>query len=358
MIQGHRFEDTPSLLGRTITGVRPGQALRYAELTAREKRDYLFDEGVRPTAYERFPGEARPDVIPGLVQFTGSAWESITSHLLARTLTRESDELETPKPKLFHTYGATAEILFTPEADTPYTGLLGETAPGLARFSYAGPVRGVGVVPGLGWKFPVAGDRPSENAVFMRKLDRQQPVSRFLSTDSHNSVFQHPFTNILPLPRQVNLVMRVVKRRFERVVAEGRGLHQPVDNLARVHGDGRPVPAADVRAPHRLILAPTAEVQERSDPTIDFRDDLARNVPAGTRIYEVFALDEEEEQALRDRTAGGGGRPGRVRLEALLPGARRIGTVTTESEFIASKYGDYRLFFQHNRHFLRPELAG
>ena len=32
------------------------------------------------------------------------------------------------------------------------------------------------------------------------------------------------------------------------------------------------------------------------------------------------------------------------------------GTLTTKSEFIASKYGDYRLFFKHNDAFLRAEL--
>ena len=117
MVQGHRFEDTPSIVGREITTVRPGQTLRYSELTGREKRDYLFDQGIQPTAYEKFPGEARPEVIPGIVQFTGSAWESITNHLLAETLIRESDELERPKPKLFHTYGTTAKILFTPQPD-------------------------------------------------------------------------------------------------------------------------------------------------------------------------------------------------------------------------------------------------
>ena len=43
-------------------------------------------------------------------------------------------------------------------------------------------------------------------------------------------------------------------------------------------------------------------------------------------------------------------------LDGLAARARRIGSLTTESPFIASKYGDYRLFFKHSHAFLREEL--
>src|SRR5215510_14561650 len=187
-------EDTPSIIDREITSFR-GQRLRYRDLTGPEKRDYLFDAGIRPTAYG---GDGMPDVHGGVVQFAGSALSSLAHHLLATTLTRVSDELATPKPKLFHTYGATAKIAFAPAPATPYTGMFSHHVHGLARFSYAGPVAGVGIVPGLGLKFPLDGDHPSRNLVVMRMLDPQ----------SRHSVFQHVFTNILPTPRFTNFVMR------------------------------------------------------------------------------------------------------------------------------------------------------
>ncbi|MDP2658285.1 MAG: hypothetical protein Q8O78_07720, partial [Candidatus Deferrimicrobium sp.] len=316
---------------------RGGQRLAYGDLTGREKRDYLFDAGIRATAYANEPGGSRPDVRQGLLQFTASALNSIAHHLLVETVTRSSDELETPKPKLFHSYGTTAKIVFTPGPGTPYTGIFGEQAWGLARFSYAGPVVGIGVVPGLGLKFPVDGDRPSENVVVMRMLDPQ----------SQHSVFENAFTNILPVPRFTNLVMRAVKARFETVVVEGRGLHQPVENLARVHPSGLPVDGA-LRAPYRVIFVPTEAARRASNPALDFRDDLAQSIPSGTTIYEVLALDEAREAALL--------KTGAADLDELIPHAERIGTVTTESEFIASKYGDYRLFFKHSDVFLRKEL--
>ena len=36
-------------------------------------------------------------------------------------------------------------------------------------------------------------------------------------------------------------------------------------------------------------------------------------------------------------------------------GAQRIGGVTTEAEFVASMYGDYRLFFKHSDRFIRED---
>ena len=349
MVPQARFEDTPSIVHCEITSVRAGERLRYGQLTGREKRDYLFDEGIRPTAYANYPDEGQPPVTTGIVQFSRSALKSVANHLLGQTLTRIGDELESPKPKLFHTYGATAKIVSVPKpAAARYTGLFAVPAAGLARFSYAGPVLGVGVVPGLGLKFPVDGDNPSANLVAMRMLDRQQPFWRYFGTRSHNSVFQHAFTNILPQPRFTNLVMRAVNKRFETVVLTGKGLHQPVDGLARLCPDGTPVPSDRLAAPYRLIFRPTAQARAASNPTIDFRDDLAKNIPVGMPIYDVLALDESEEHQLRRR--------GNATVEALQSCAVEIGTIITESEFIASKYGDYRLFFRHNDRFLREEF--
>jgi len=110
MITNATYRDTPSIIHDEITTVRTGQRLTYSELTGPEKCDYLFNAGIRPTAYENYQGETRPEVFSGIVQFSKSALESIANHLLSQSLTRVGDELEVPKPKLFHTYGTTAKI--------------------------------------------------------------------------------------------------------------------------------------------------------------------------------------------------------------------------------------------------------
>lgn len=335
-----RIEDTPSIINRRITTARPGQSLAYSELTSSEKRDYLFDQGIRPTAYQK--GDM-PDVQGGVLHFAEAALKTYEHHSLAQTLTRVSDELDPPKLKLFHTYGSTAKIRFVPEPNTGYTGLFREKCCGLGRFSYAGPVVGVGVVPAFGLKLLVDGDHPSENLVVMRMLDSQQ--SHLPLTRKH-SVFQNAFTNILPNPHLTNLVMQVVKERFETVVEKGTGLHQPGNNLAAVRSNGQG--EVNPLAPYRLIFSPTAEARRLSNAEMDFRDDLAQNIPSGTVIYNVFALDQTEEKKLiADHIS---------EVEDLLSHARRIGAIATESEFIASAYGDYRLFFKHNATFMRKDL--
>src|SRR6266849_5407131 len=128
--------DTPSIVGQQITSFRGGQSLTYSQLTAVEKRDYLFEAGIRATAHTTLP-----DVTLGVPLFLGSALDSFAHHVLRDTVTRVGDELETPKHKLFHTYGTTAKIRFTPDQASIYTGLFAETARGLLRFSYAGPLR-------------------------------------------------------------------------------------------------------------------------------------------------------------------------------------------------------------------------
>lgn len=339
----HRFEDTPSIIHKFEATTLPN-GKKYSELSALEKRDYLFEEGVRPTAYQNYKGEERPSAVLGMTQFAKSAFRALQSEALSKSLTFASDEFLEPTQKLIHTYGTTAKIVFEPEPNTPYTGIFSDRALGLGRFSYGGPVLAIGVVPALALKLPIDGDRASENIIVMNKLDRQQPFWHFFSKHSHNSVFQNRFTNILPNPRVTNLIIRTINDRFKTVVQDGTVLRQPVESVASIHTNGNPVPADQVNVPYRLIFSPTKEAVESSDPKIDFRDDLARNIKAGTTIYEVYALTESEEKDLN--------RAGISKLDGLLAGAKRIGTLTTESEFIASKWGDYRMFFKHSDRFI------
>jgi hypothetical protein len=282
-----------------------------------------------------------------MTQFAKSAFKALQSEALSKSLTFASDEFLEPRQKIIHTYGTTAKIIFEPDPTTPYTGIFSERAPGLARFSYAGPVLAIGVVPALALKFPLDGNRHSENMVVLNKLDRQQPFWHFFSKHSYNSVFQNPFSNIIPTPRWTNLIIRTINDRFKTVVQEGTVLRQPVEGVASIHTSGTLVPADQVNAPYRLIFSPANEAARSSDPTIDFRDDLGRNIRTGTAIYDIYGLSESEEKDLN--------RAGISKVDGLLKGARKIGTLKTESEFIASKYGDYRLFFKHSDRFIREE---
>jgi hypothetical protein len=78
------------------------------------------------------------------------------------------------------------------------------------------------------------------------------------------------------------------------------------------------------RAPFEMIFQPTKEVQQSSDPTPDFRIKL-RAIPAGATLFRVLARDTEGDETTTE-----------------------IGVIRTASPFKSSRYGDERLFFQHD----------
>ncbi|MGI8915104.1 MAG: hypothetical protein ACR2JY_15180 [Chloroflexota bacterium] len=64
--------DAPSIIDREITDFRGGVTLRYSNLTACEKRDYLFEAGIRATAYANDQRSSLLDIHYGLLQFAES----------------------------------------------------------------------------------------------------------------------------------------------------------------------------------------------------------------------------------------------------------------------------------------------
>lgn len=54
------------------------------------------------------------DIRLSLVKFERSALNSIVYNLWSDSMIHSSDEFKESKPKLFHTYGTTAKVVFTP----------------------------------------------------------------------------------------------------------------------------------------------------------------------------------------------------------------------------------------------------
>jgi len=73
------YQNTPSIIAQEITSFRGGQRLAYGDLTGPEKRDYLFDAGIRATTYANEPAGSRPGRLPGGRSGPGS----LSSHLRA-----------------------------------------------------------------------------------------------------------------------------------------------------------------------------------------------------------------------------------------------------------------------------------
>ena len=93
-----------------------------------------------------------------------------------------------------------------------------------------------------------------------------------------------------------------------------------VNHVATVDRNGTEV--HNVISPYQIFFQP-ADGLHLNDTAADFRAELAK-IPLGTKLYDVFATMNEH-----------------VTKPIL------VGSVITESPFIASEYSDRKLYFQH-----------
>lgn len=224
---------------------------------------------------------------------------------LRPTVLRTSDEMPEGRVKAIHTFGSVAPVVFEPAADSPYTGIFsGETAYGIARISLAVPPK-LGFIPGMALKFFVDG-KPSVNLLVMNSITAQKDPN----------IFSKTFSNVVPGP--VGVVQKLLSFRFSSVVEDPTRIS--LVRAAELRTDGTVEEAPEV--PERIYLVPTPEAAQYTpaDSKADFRSQL-KSIPVGTKLYDVYG-----------ETAGR---------------QVRIGTLTTLGAFLASAYGDERLFFHH-----------
>jgi len=222
-----------------------------------------------------------------------------------------SDELPEGREKLLHRHGCVARVrldITHPQA----SGLLGTGGSGLMRLSDA---TGGGVLtPALALKLPVDG-RPSQNffALPMQHRDPKDP-----------SFWSVPLSNAAPPPRKFDA--KLLAGRFEATTqslgaTRAHAIYLPLHGLASIGADGVAIGQAVV--PDRLELHASPEAQASHDPSLDWRVSAAQ-LTAGTCLYEVRLAATLEEAAVP------------------------VGAISLASELVASRYGDERLFFQHD----------
>jgi hypothetical protein len=279
----------------------------YESWSAAKKQDFLWHERILISQYKTLPPLKGIDVI-GLF---------LTA--LRKKMDRKSDQAPEKWEKAIHAHGSVAKIKFIPTADTPFTGLFQGVDYGLLRVSVTGDPSDRGFAPGLAIKFLVNG-HPSENVSALVSLTGQG--------DNYN-FFANEFSNIVPVVRQVgpkliNLIFRRVSRYPTKISME---------DCSRIRQSGETV--AEPHAPDQIFLVPTQAVQGSEQPH-DFREHVA-TIPAGTTVFEVYGVDPKKLAGDSTTTAG-------YRQQAQL-----IGHMVTNSEFVASFYGDSQLFFRHQR---------
>ena len=273
---------------------------RYRALDAETKRARLW-RAVSSEPYDQLPPIGGQGITAkGIRETLSILWDHAT---LAQSFDLAED-VRPDREKVFHPHGTVAQVRFEPDPATPYTGIWRSGAAGMARLSLAADDRQY--IAGVAVKLFVDG-RPSVNLHAIPGLDAQQ--SRDFFERSPSSAIADPSSAKF---RFANFLLRRVANPTRRSVA------------AMGTTDARGNAIADARSPASIRFAPRENLRFPADTQRDFRSELG-DIRSGEVLYDVYgrASDDAPEQ--------------------------RIGAIRLESRFVASRFGDRRLSFQHQR---------
>lgn len=236
----------------------------------------------------------------------------LMKRLINRAFLRKSfvqdDDVRPPRMKAFHAYGTVAKIQFIADGHHPFTGIFATGGLGFIRASLA--VGMPNYSPAVAIKFLLDGAHPSENLLLHQSLDTQASRDFFERAPTNHTLNPITFPNTLMLP-----VLKFWLSKISNPIEM-----QLVDHLAKVTDDGSVVERP--RAPETVYLYDGEDVHNDPASTDDFRSILAE-IPSGSLIYRMYGKESR--------------------------GAKQvyIGTITTESGFVASEFGDCILAFRH-----------
>lgn len=254
---------------------------------------------IEKTAYQDYPAKG-----PGFFDFL----QLIRWRFLVPSFEHAADELPEKRKKVIHPFGSVGKTRWIPKGESPYSGLFETGAIGLIRLSLA--IDGGSFTPGIGLKLLVDGE-PSVNLVAMNSLDGQGENLNF---------FEKPLRTKIGPPQSgvLRLLVGPFTKAIEFINPDTSPFKLPVDHFARLYPDGKKVEL--VKAPDILVFTALQGIQQ--DPT-DLRDhrDKLKALGPGQVLYQVFTNNNESRKIIAE--------------------------IVLDSIFIASDYGDNRLFFQH-----------
>ena len=292
----------------------PSSPPDYESWLAVDKQNFLWEQGILSSQYDRLPPLKKIDVLG----------------LFLTVLRTKMDRLKDRSPrkwkKAIHAHGSVAKIRFIATPDSPFTGLFKGADYGLMRLSLTGDPSDRGFAPGLAIKLFRDG-KPSANFSAL--------VSLIGQGDDYN-FFANEFSNIVPVvnsfgPRFINFIFRRVSKYPTKLYLQ---------DLAEIDRQGER--ESKPYYPYQIFLVPNPQIQFPSTPH-DFRDDLA-TIPAHTSLFSVYAVTPEQ---VGDKTARRA--VSTIDKSGYRQKAQLIGQLETTSQFVASFYGDSLLFFRHQR---------
>jgi len=311
-------------VGLLLISFGAGSARAESPKTAGESLSSILGE----ISSSEFDRKSLPTSDPGFF----SVLKLFSSSFLQVTFTHSSDEMPVARPKLIHTYGSVAPVeLIIDAPSSPYTGLFKTGGVGLARLSLA--KQSGSFTPGMGLKLFVD-YKPSINFQVMYSLDGQGEDRNF---------FVNKFSNIIDPPS--SFILKQLGNAFDWAInalsdnpseKPESAIVLPVYEAAGINSDGTAVASDSIVEPYEVVFTPTSEVKKsyasflsRTQNAVsydkDFRVGLGE-IPAGTVLYTVSVKAKRGAQE------------------------EVIGRLKTSGKFIASEYGDSKLFFQHQKH--------
>ena len=166
-----------------------------------------------------------------------------------------------------------------------------------------------------------------QNAVMTMEENLQ--VMNSIDGQERYNFFEKTFSNIIPPAG--SFATRLLAGFFEWAAIrfgarDSDPGHLTVEHLADINADGSKVAAP--RAPYQLLFKPRPAAAARFNGVTmqdDFRIRLT-DFPVGEVLYDVYALDKGE----------------------TVEQAKLLGQLVLNSKIVASRYGDEKLYFQHN----------
>ena len=274
------------------------QTEAYKHSSATEKREMLWS-AVVATRYKRLP--------PVRFSLTVTGIKTLFLSQLRKIYSEDQDVLP-KRNKTFHPSGIVAQISLIPDKRHPFTGLFRTGAIGVIRSSLAMNERFY--IPGGALKFFIDG-QPSRNVPAVPGMDPQKS----------RDYFERPLTNIIPAPRLLPFGP-FWKMASWWMIKISNPLDVSVEALAAAESDGQRV--AHPKSPHKICLMP--QVHLSRDTTEDFRSEFGK-ISAGTMIYSVFGASQNDS--------------GEWPIH--------IADIQTDSEYVASAFGDRVLAMHHTK---------
>ena len=256
---------------------------------------------------------------------------------------RFSDENPYDNKKVIHTGGAVATARVVPEGDHDFTGMFAEGFEhGVIRLSIVAD-----------WSQPCKGGtdlnfdgclKPSMALKMLRDGDVSSNIVAQVNLGDgvgwHFNFFDYTHATWLPAPSGLGaaLVTHLFSYATESDEIAGVGLEEVSSQGSQAHQSKH-----EINAPKLVYFVPNRHLHfsdEEHDPRSDFM-----TIREGTRLFDIMTIPPGDDMCFNYYA----NKPFLWEELSHLCNPIKVGTVISTSRFVASDWGDRRLFFQHER---------